>query len=430
VEELIFTLNSASEEEGSKMGRARRRLKKDRNHGKYGKDRVLRGKIICKRASGSIRYDSEGGRILKGVDRCYVAMKKLDNWRKYSLSAWRESEISTVETDLECEEISSDSEEIISIHSSGGGAEEVAESVDQVVLSDDSDNEVYHNESDENDESNVELNLDDRVVHNEEENGEDVDIMEGLNTPVLDTINSEDSDDGDSVVIDEGIMSIDFPGIVLFSDRDRDRYGWRFCGQDLDRMRTEHEGAVMYELRDVVFFFGGEFSPSYRMKAIPCVINSRVKAPFYHTTLVFGRKLMDEYGWSSFRNWSREWNWRIYAMRNIVEGRDPVEIVAVNICRRDGHGSRSNSCWCENRIRAEDDIQDSLFHMSRLARLAESATSALLRRDDEFMQFVSNCCSERLALATAMLTDTFVEGSAGVGFSDYFDYTSKIRIRG
>jgi hypothetical protein len=247
---------------------------------------------------------------------------------------------------------------------------------------------------------------------------------------VLDTILSDDSDDGDSVVIDEGVMSIDFPGIILFSDRDRERYGWRFCGQDLNRMRTEHEGAVMYKLRDVVFFFGGEFTPNYRMKAIPCVINSRVKAPFYHTTLVFGRKLMDEYGWSSFRNWSREWNWRIYAMRNIVEGGDPVEIVAVNICRRDGHGSRSDPCWCENRIRAEDDVQDSWFYMNRLTRLAEFATSALLRRDDEFMQFLSNCCSERLALATAMLTDTFVEGSAGVEFRDYYDYTSRIRIRG
>jgi hypothetical protein len=29
------------------MGRARRRLRKDRNHGKYGKDRVLRGKIYA-----------------------------------------------------------------------------------------------------------------------------------------------------------------------------------------------------------------------------------------------------------------------------------------------------------------------------------------------------------------------------------------------
>jgi hypothetical protein len=225
-------------------------------------------------------------------------------------------------------------------------------------------------------------------------------------------------------------MSIDFPGIVLFSDRDRNRYGWRFCGRDLEKMRTEHEGTVMYPLRDVVFFFGGEFLPGYRMKAIPCVIDSRVKAPFFHTTLVFGRKLMDEYGWSSFRNWSREWNWRIYTMRNIVEGGDPVEIVAVNICRRDGHEIRSDPCWCENRIRADGDVQDSLYYMRKLTKLADAATSALLRRDDEFMQFVSNCCSERLALATAMLTNTFVEGSAGVDFSDYFGYTSKIRIRG
>jgi hypothetical protein len=117
-------------------------------------------------------------------------------------------------------------------------------------------------------------------------------------------------------------------------------------------------------------------------------------------------------------------------MRNIVEGGDPVEIVAVNICRRDGHGVRSGPCWCEDRIQADDDIQDNLYYMRKLTRLAESATSALLRRDDEFMQFVSNCCSERLALATAMLTDTFVEGSAGVEFGDYFGYTSKIRIRG
>jgi hypothetical protein len=117
-------------------------------------------------------------------------------------------------------------------------------------------------------------------------------------------------------------------------------------------------------------------------------------------------------------------------MRNIVEGGNPVEIVAVNICRRDGHGSRSDPCWCENRIRADDDIQDSLFYMRRLTKLAEAATSVLLRRDDEFMQFVSNCCSERLALATAMLTDTLLKGSAGVEFSDYFGYTSKIRVRG
>jgi hypothetical protein len=412
------------------MGRARGKLKKNQNGRKFVRDRVLRGKIVCNRSSGSIQYKSDGRGSLLGIDRCYVAMKKLENWRKYSLSEWRESETATVETDLEGEENSSDSEEIISIHSSGGDAEEVAESVDQVVLSDDSNNEVYHSEGSENEGLVGESILDDSDVRSEEEDGEGEDIAEGLNTPVLDTIMSDDSDDGDSVVIDEGIMSIDFPGIILFSDRDRDRYGWRFCGQDLDRMRTEHEGAVMYKLRDVVFFFGGDFSPNYRMKAIPCVINSRVKAPFYHTTLVFGRKLMDEYGWSSFRNWSREWNWRIYAMRNIVEGGDPVEIVAVNICRRDGHGSQSNPCWCESRIRPDDDIQDNLFHMSRMTRLAEAATSALLRRDDEFMQFLSNCCSERLALATAMLKDTFVEGSAGVEFSNYFDYTSKIRIRG
>jgi hypothetical protein len=241
---------------------------------------------------------------------------------------------------------------------------------------------------------------------------------------------SDDSDSGDSDVASEGIMSIDFPGIILFSDRDRERYGWRFCGQDLNRMRTEHEGAAMYKLRDVVFFFGGDFTPDYRMRAIPFVISCRVKAPFYHTTLVFGKKLMDEYGWSSFRRWSREWDWRMYAMRSLGEGENPVEIVAVNICRRDGHGRRSDPCWCENQIRAEDDVQDSWFHMTKLTRLAESATSALLRRDDELMQFVTNCCSERSALATATLTETFVTGSAGVEFSEYFEYTSKVRIRG
>jgi hypothetical protein len=354
-------------------------------------------------------------------------MKKLENWRKYSLSEWRESDKTiAAETDVTEGEAGSDLDEIISIRSSDGDTERVIEIVDRVNLSDYSDNEVYHSEGDDDAES----NLDDRIVRDEGEEGEDVDIEEGLNVPVLDTINSDDSDDGDSVVIDEGIMSIDFPGIVLFSDRDRNRYGWQFCGRDLERMRTEHNGTVMYELRDVVFLFGGEFSPGYRMRAIPCVIDSRVKAPFYHTTLVFGRKLMDEYGWSSFRNWSREWNWRIYAMRNIVEGGDPVEIVAVNICRRDGHGVQSGPCWCEDRIQAGDDIQDSLYYMRKLTRLADSATSALLRRDDEFMQFVSNCCSERLALATAMLTDSFVEGSAGVEFGDYFGYTSKIRIRG
>jgi hypothetical protein len=378
-------------------------------------------------------------------------MKKLENWRKYSLSEWRRSENVTVETDVEGEEISSDSEEIISIHSNGGGAEEVTEFVDQVVLSDDSANEAErdggdeekesvgesifddsdsHNEEEGDDRSVGESIFDDSSVHDEEEGNESEDIAEGLNTPVLDTIMSDDSDGGDSVIINEGIMSIDFPGVILFSDRDRERYCWRFCGQDLNKMRTEHEGAVMYKLRDVVFFFGGDFTPDYRMKAIPFVISCRVKAPFFHTTLVFSRKLMDEYGWSSFRSWSREWDWRIYAMRNLLEGEDPVEIVAVNICRRDGHGSRSSPCWCENRIRAEDDVQDSWFHMTRLTRLAESATSALLRRDDELMQFVTNCCSEGSALTTAMLTETFVTGSAGVEFGDYYEYTSKVRIRG
>jgi hypothetical protein len=325
------------------MGRARRRLKKDRKNGKYGKDRVLRGKIICNRASGSLQYDPEGRGNLLGIDRCYVAMKKLDNWRKYSLCEWRGSDnTAAVETDLDGEEIDSDSNGTISSCPSSGDvycSEGVAEFVDRVKLSDDSDSEVYHSESDENAESNF-----DRDVRDEEEEGGELDIEEGLNTPVMDTIRSDNSDDGDSVLVDEGIMSIDFPGIVLFSDRDQNRFGWQFCERDLERMRTDHDGNVMYALRDVVFFFGGEFLPGYRMKAIPCVIDSRVRAPFYHTTLVFGRKLMDEYGWSSFRNWSREWNWRIYAMRNIVEGGDPVEIVAVNICRRDGHEIPSDSC--------------------------------------------------------------------------------------
>jgi hypothetical protein len=412
------------------MGRAWRRLKKDRKNGKYGKDRVLRGKVISNHVSGSLQYDPEDREYLLGIDRCYVAMKKLDNWRKYPLCEWRGSDnTAAVETDLDGEEIDSDSGGTISscpssgeVYSPGG----VTESVNQVRISDDSDGEVSRSEGDEN----AELNSVDGDVHDGEEEGGDLDIEEGLNTPVMDTISSDNSDNGDSVLIEEGIMSIDFPGIVLFSDRDRNRFGWRFCESDLEKMHTDHDGNVMYALRDVVFFFGGEFLPGYRMKAIQCVIDSRVRAPFYHTTFVFGRKLMDEYGWSSFRNWSREWNWRIYAMRNLAEGEDPVEIVAVNICRRDGHEIPSIFCWCKNRIRLDDDIQDSLNYMRRLTRLAEAATSALLRRDDEFMQFVSNCCSERLALATAMLTDTFVEGSAGVDFSEYFGYTSKIRIRG
>ncbi len=123
------------------MGRARRRLKKDRKDGKYGKDRVLRGKIVCNRASGSLQYDSEGRGNLLGIDRCYVAMKKLDNWRKYSLCEWRESNnIVAAETDVTGEEIDSDLDEIISICSSDGDTERVAEFVDRVNLSDYSDN--------------------------------------------------------------------------------------------------------------------------------------------------------------------------------------------------------------------------------------------------------------------------------------------------
>jgi hypothetical protein len=244
----MFTLSLTPGEEGSKMGRARGKLKRNKNGKKFVRDRVLRGKIVCNRSSSSIQYDSDGKGSLLGIDRCYVAMKKLENWRKYSLSEWRESEDVIVETDVEGEEMSSDSEEIISIHSSGGDAEEVTEVVDQVVLSDDSTTEAEHNEGDENEQSVGESILGDSDGHNEEENDESEDIAEGLNMPVLDTIMSDDSDDGDSVVIDEGIMSIDFPGIILFSDRDRERYGWRFCGQDLDRMRTEHEGTVMYKL--------------------------------------------------------------------------------------------------------------------------------------------------------------------------------------
>ncbi len=365
------------------------------------------------------------------------------------MSEWRRNEDETVKTDVEDEESSRDSEEIISIHSDGVDTEEVTEFVDQVILSDGSSSEAGHGDSDEEKKSVGESIFDDS--HNEEEvdnrssresifddsgtraeegDDESGDIAEGLNTPVLDTIMSDEDTNEDSDIVSEGVMSIDFPGVILFSDRDRERYGWRFCGQDLNRMRTEHEGDVMYKLRDVVFFFGGDFTPDYRMRAIPFVISCRVKALFFHTTLVFSKKLMDEYGWSSFQRWSREWDWRMYAMRNLVEGENLVEIVAVNICRRDGHGRRSDPCWCENQIRAEDDVQDSWFHMTRLTRLAESATSALLRRDDELMQFVTNCCSERSALATAMLTETFVTGSAGVEFSEYYDYTSKVRIRG
>jgi hypothetical protein len=124
------------------MGRTRGKLKRSNTGKKFVKDRVLRGKIVCNRSSGSIQYGSDGKGSLFGIDRCYVAMKKLDDWRKYSLSEWRRGENVIVETDVEGEEISSDSEEIISIRSDGGDADEVTGFVDQVVLSDDSSNEA------------------------------------------------------------------------------------------------------------------------------------------------------------------------------------------------------------------------------------------------------------------------------------------------
>jgi hypothetical protein len=251
------------------MGRTRGKLKRRRGSKKFVKDRVLRGKIVCNRSSGSIQYELNGKGSLFGVDRCYIAMKKLENWRKYPLSEWRKSENVTVETDVEGEEGSSDLEEIISIHSDGDEAKEVTKFVDQVVLNDDSSDEAEHNTGDEgegsagesifgegdshddekDDDNSVGETIFDRSsVHDEEEGNEVEDIAEGLNTPVLDTIMSDDSDSEDSVASGEGIMSIDFPGIILFSDRDRERYDWRFCGQDLDKMRTEHEGVVMYKL--------------------------------------------------------------------------------------------------------------------------------------------------------------------------------------
>jgi hypothetical protein len=108
----IFTLSLTPGEEGSKMGRAKGKLRKNQNGRKFVRDRVLRGKIVCNRSSGLIQYESDGRGSWLGIDRCYVAMKKLENWRKYSLSEWRESENVTVETDMDGEEISSDSEEI------------------------------------------------------------------------------------------------------------------------------------------------------------------------------------------------------------------------------------------------------------------------------------------------------------------------------
>jgi hypothetical protein len=372
----------------------------------------------------------DGENSLFRDDRCFVAMKKLNDWQKYPLCEWRKSdETSVVDTDLDDEDFDSDLDGTISscpssgeLYSPGG----VTDVVKRVRITDEVDDESSWDENEET----VEASFIDGEARIGEEEGADHNGEDDLNTPVIDAVSSDNSDDGDAISLDEGIMSIDFPGVILFSDRDRDRFGWRFSDSDLDKMQTEIDGRVMYALRDVVFMFGGEFSPDYRMKAIQYVIDFRVHVPFYHTTMVFGRKLMDDHGWNSFRSWSREWDWRLYAMRNLVEGEDPVEIVAVNICWKDDHGAATALCWCKNIIKVDDSVRDTLAYMERLTRLAETATSVLLRRDDEFMQFVSNCCSERLALATAMLTEKFVVSSAGVAFSDYFGYSSKIRIRG
>jgi hypothetical protein len=159
------------------MGRARGKVKRSKGGKKFVKDRVLRGKIVCNRSSGSIKYESDGKESLLGIDRCYVAMKKLENWRKYSMSEWRKSESVTVVTDVEGEEISSDLDEIISIHSDGGDAKEVTEFVDQVVLSDDSSNEAENNGGDEEKESVGESIFDDS--HNEEE-GDDRSVRESI----------------------------------------------------------------------------------------------------------------------------------------------------------------------------------------------------------------------------------------------------------
>ena len=174
------------------MGRTRGKLKRNANGKKFVKDRVLRGKIICNRSSSSIQYESDGKGSLLGIDRCYVAMKKLENWRKYSLSEWRKSESVTVETDVEGEEISSDSEEIISIHSDGGDAKEVTEFVDQVVLSDDSSNEAERDGGDEEKESVGESIFDDSDSHNEEE-GDDRSFKESM----FDNSSGPDEDEGD-----------------------------------------------------------------------------------------------------------------------------------------------------------------------------------------------------------------------------------------
>ncbi len=189
------------------MSRTRGKLKRNGKGKKFVKDRVLRGKIICNRSSGLIQYASDGKGSLLGIDRCYVAMKKLENWRKYSLSEWRKSESVTVETDVEGEEGSGDSEEIISINSDEGEAEEVTKFVDQVVLSDDSSIEAKrdggdeekesvgesifddsHNEEEGDDKSGRESNFGNGSVRDEEGDDESGDIAEGLNTPVLDMI--------------------------------------------------------------------------------------------------------------------------------------------------------------------------------------------------------------------------------------------------
>ncbi len=71
-----------------KMGKTRKKLKRNKNGKKFAKDRVLRGKIICNRSSGSMRCELDGKGSSVGIDRCYVAMKKLENWRNYSFIGW------------------------------------------------------------------------------------------------------------------------------------------------------------------------------------------------------------------------------------------------------------------------------------------------------------------------------------------------------
>jgi hypothetical protein len=67
------------------MGRTRGKLKRSKRGKKIVRDRVLREKIVCNRSSGSIQYESDGKGSLFGIDRCFVAMKKLENWRKYCI---------------------------------------------------------------------------------------------------------------------------------------------------------------------------------------------------------------------------------------------------------------------------------------------------------------------------------------------------------